>query len=283
MEVIIEPLYDSVGLAGTIPDLNALLITSETIAGGNMVKEKREKNVLEPVEMPILEFENIKTKISSTDIRASINLKSKVNLNEVNESWMNLIKNLSIDNKIGLKWWDILLNKYAEDWRKYHIVKHIWKMIELMKEFKVENKLMFELAIWFHDAIYYPTMNTNEEMSVELFKEFANETGIKEIDYVSNIIMSTKQHKVEDITENDVKLFMDFDLVILGAPNDEYIEYYKDIRKEYEQFSDDQFKNGRISVLKSFLDNKEIFFTKDIREKYEHSARENIMNEIKYD
>lgn len=34
------------------------------------------------------------------------------------------------------------------------------------------NKKLIEICIWFHDIVYYPGRENNEEMSIEFFKKF---------------------------------------------------------------------------------------------------------------
>ena len=75
-------------------------------------------------------------------------------------------------------------------------------------------------------------------------------------------------------------LFLDLDLTILGATLDEYDEYCSQIRREYECYSDQQYRQGRIKVLRSFLDRETLFFTPHFRKKLESKARRNIEREI---
>jgi len=279
MEVEIRPLFDSVGLAGTMEYLDSLLITTETLPGGKMVKEKREENKLTPIDFPILQFDEIEEKISSTDIRAIIIKKGQVDLSKVKNNWLSLMERLKIDEEIGKKWWDILLDHYAEDWRHYHVLKHVWDMLESKKYFKAPENLLFDLAIWFHDVIYCPNESDNEEQSVKLFEQFASESKIEKKEYVTKLIMATKYHKAEE--DYDTKLLLDLDLEILARPNDEYKQYAANIRNEYSSYSDEMYRKGRIQILNSFLKKDSIFLTPEMREKYEARARENIQEEIK--
>jgi predicted metal-dependent HD superfamily phosphohydrolase len=45
--------------------------------------------------------------------------------------------------------------------------------------------------------------------------------------------MATKEHSVLDSIDNDLKLFIDFDMCALGRQQGRYIEYAIAIRKEY--------------------------------------------------
>ena len=75
-------------------------------------------------------------------------------------------------------------------------------------------------------------------------------------------------------------LFLDLDLSILGTTVDKYDEYSSQVRREYECYSDQQYRQGRIKVLRSFLDRETLFFTPYFRDKLDSKARRNIEREI---
>lgn len=77
-----------------------------------------------------------------------------------------------------------------------------------------------------------------------------------------------------------VDVFLDLDLSILGAAEDEYDNYASQIRKEYEQYSWEQYCRGRTAVLESFLGRKRLFFSDYFHGKYEEYAKENISREL---
>ncbi|MBP9889385.1 MAG: hypothetical protein KBF93_24025, partial [Leptospiraceae bacterium] len=78
----------------------------------------------------------------------------------------------------------------------------------------------------------------------------------------------------------DNKIFLDSDLLILGRERNRYIEYMDSIRKEYEWVEKEFYKQERTKVLQKFLERDRIYFTKEIFDKYEKQARENIQFEI---
>jgi predicted metal-dependent HD superfamily phosphohydrolase len=79
-----------------------------------------------------------------------------------------------------------------------------------------------------------------------------------------------------DLTE----IFLDFDLGILGAPQEDYDEYAAQIRREYSYYSGEEYRRGRKAVLEKFLDRKRLYFTDYFYELYESQARQNIQREI---
>lgn len=288
IELEIKPLFDPVGLAGTVPDLESLLITTETIPGGKMVNETRLKNKLAIVDLPILGFGNMKieNKISSTDIRKYIVQKNgSADFELLKKYWKNSCDYFKINVEKQLKWWDILVEYYSMDFRYYHTLNHIEKMLMQTTENQKlisKNIKLFEFACWFHDVIYYPSEKDNEEKSIKLFEEFSHEILLSKSDikYVCKLIEVTKTHKIED-SENDAKLFIDLDLSILGSTPEEYHKYSEMIKLEYSYLPLENYIKGRISVLQKFLERTHIFLTCEFQEKYEAKARENIATELK--
>ena len=80
---------------------------------------------------------------------------------------------------------------------------------------------------------------------------------------------------------NLAAVFLDLDLSILGASEDNYDVYTKQIREEYSYYSVEEYRNGRIKVMKELLNRERLYFTDYFHMKYEVRARENIEREIK--
>jgi len=71
-------------------------------------------------------------------------------------------------------------------------------------------------------------------------------------------------------------LFLDFDLEVLGRERSEYVVYMRQIRREYNQFTDDMYRHGRRAVLEKFLERERLFFSEEFFEKFEETAKENL-------
>eukprot|EP01022_Parablepharisma_sp_SALTPOND_P034613 TRINITY_DN923_c0_g1_i1.p3 TRINITY_DN923_c0_g1~~TRINITY_DN923_c0_g1_i1.p3 ORF type:complete len:376 (-),score=34.57 TRINITY_DN923_c0_g1_i1:3279-4406(-) len=253
-----------------------------------MVQKERLKNGLKAVSLPVLGFEKIEVakKISSTEVRASVVAKAQTDLETLKGFWSETMKGLKVGKELEMKWWDILTDLYSQDWRYYHVLKHVKNMLIIAKDHKEKLKHFpgFELAAWFHDSVYYPALAKNEEESSKLFKEFSKEAGIDEklAEYVTNLIIATESHSIKSDAEYDTKLFVDTDLSILGETKEDYEKYAECVRKEYSHVSKEEYEKGRLAVLNKFLkEGSPLFNTEEMREKYEARARENIMNEIK--
>mmetsp|Transcript_94 Transcript_94/g.101 ORF Transcript_94/g.101 Transcript_94/m.101 type:complete len:164 (+) Transcript_94:251-742(+) len=130
-------------------------------------------------------------------------------------------------------------------------------------------------------AIYNPRLNNNEEESAALWKVFCKEASISGSleEKVFDWIIATKSHKVGQDADNDLKLFLDFDLAVLGKPQDDYNVYADNIRKEYIHYSDDSYRKGRISVLQKLMKG-DLFFTDTFINLFDKISRDNMSSEI---
>ncbi|HEX8736173.1 MAG TPA: hypothetical protein VF721_12670, partial [Pyrinomonadaceae bacterium] len=139
-----------------------------------------------------------------------------------------------------------------------------------------------KLAIWFHDAIYEPQKNDNEIESARLAVRNLSGFGLPEnkIRKVEKMILATEKHEAARL-DTDGKLFLDLDLSILGAGEKTYKNYSRDIRLEYSFVPEDLYRKSRKRILENFARREFIYFTGEVRERFEAAARLNIENEIK--
>lgn len=179
---------------------------------------------------------------------------------------------------------DLLIAKYSEEHRFYHNLSHIHYLLFHAESF--EDKFVdydeVRLAIWFHDAIYDPKSRLNEIESARLAVEKLTELNFppSKIEKVEKMVLATQKHDASGLDE-DGKLFLDLDLGILGAAPQEYKKYAKAIRQEYAFAPESEYRYKRQLVLESFLKNKYIYYTDEMRAAFEKAARDNIANEIK--
>jgi pantetheine-phosphate adenylyltransferase len=148
---------------------------------------------------------------------------------------------------------DIVLKRYQEHHRYYHTVNHLSDVISyLLNENALDDELF--LAAVYHDAIYNPRANDNEEKSAELFLNESKHSKLNksQIDLVCQLILDTKTHKPSNLKS---EIFIQADLNILNQPLSMLIEFEKQIFKEY-QFADFKiYQKNRIEVLKQLNNN----------------------------
>lgn len=171
---------------------------------------------------------------------------------------------------------------YSESHRHYHTLSHLENLIRELEQVKssISDYTTVLLAVFYHDIIYDPGSGDNEQRSADLAERRLKiaEYPADRIDLCKTMILATKAHQISDM--NDVNLFTDADLSILGRQWDEYETYARSIRKEFSAVPDLIYKGGRKGILKSFLTMPSIFKTEEFRRMYEASARSNLKREI---
>ena len=144
-----------------------------------------------------------------------------------------------------------VINAYAEPHRFYHTLEHIEQMLKYLHD---ENLLIHDelfLATVFHDIIYNPQSNTNEEDSANYFMEAAKTSSLThdQKEHIKQLIVDTKTHEP---TVTFSEEFIKADLFILSSSFDKLIAYEKQIFKEYQFVDYSVYKAKRMDVLKHY-------------------------------
>lgn len=295
-KIEVSEIKDTLGGTGNDKNLEALVVTEETLKGGELVNQTRKKNNLKPVDIIIARIVfykgqyDLEHKISSRKIREGIKTDA-IYMEECFEFWKQLtLRDLTLTVNNSNLWFSILRDFYSQFWRKYHTMKHIYEFLTeaniLFHQNKIKDTHNFLFAIWFHDSIYVPSRKDNEERSNFLFNDFYNENKnyLDHIDSnkVNYFIQTTKYHStyIDEITDNDLKYFLDIDMSIFSIEYNQYISYIQQVRNEFSLYNDAEWKEGRILFLRRVINRKYIFYTEEYRNKSEKTARENILREI---
>lgn len=206
--------------------------------------------------------------------------------------WMDFWNGIGLSNQTGCLAYDELKKKYSEKQRHYHTFEHIQSCLNFFKsaENEIYNKNAVLLAIYFHDSIYNPLSKTNEEESAdymfELIEKYSlgsNNNRLNEaLKLAKKMILDTKNHhpsleKYTDKEKNDVLIFLDIDMSILGSSVEKFAQYEKNVRKEYSVVDDKTFYHHRGKFLSELL-NINIFKTKLFSFYLEKKAKNNIEN-----
>lgn len=171
-----------------------------------------------------------------------------------------------------------LVAAWSEPWRRYHSLQHLRECLELLDASRqlAYRPAQIELALWFHDAVYQPREQGNEERSAQWARDAARAVGLSPsaIDSVSSLVMATKDHAPS--RDADTQLLLDIDLAILGAEPARFNESTAQVREEYVHVPDEQWREGRARVLQGFLDRPRIYGTPQFHAARERRARENL-------
>lgn len=171
-----------------------------------------------------------------------------------------------------------LLEAHAGADRHYHTLDHIafcLSELEAVREC-LESPDECCFALWFHDAVYDPRGNDNEERSADwAARELASVGHSPEsIERIRNLILDTRHR--EPPTSNDGAFLVDIDLAILGQPRERFQAYEEGIRLEYAWVDENRFRQGRSALLQGFLDRPHLFHTEAFAVRYDAQARENL-------
>ena len=177
---------------------------------------------------------------------------------------------------------DDLLVRYSEPQRHYHTRQHLG---ECLVEFEAAAHLAtrpaeVETGLWFHDAIYDPHRNDNEERSATLARAALGAAGVAAdaIARVSDSILRTRHHA--DPVSDDERLLLDIDLSILAAEAPRFDEYERQIRLEYAFVAEASFHARRANLLKALLLRPHIYHLAPFRDRLEQRARANLLRSI---
>ena len=166
-----------------------------------------------------------------------------MNLQQLLEKW-----NIKCDIKTILSMWN-------ESHRSYHNLNHLNDLISQINENKSKysekeyDKLI--LTALFHDIVYDPTSQTNEEDSANFLIECAVDKKNSDILDVKQMILDTKTH---NSTTNLSESFNKYDMNIVERDFDQLLEWERGISEEYSIYSKEEYKMGRLKFLESILD-----------------------------
>jgi predicted metal-dependent HD superfamily phosphohydrolase len=170
-----------------------------------------------------------------------------------------------------------LYRSYSENYRKYHTMDHLQECFEFYDSLPdlPGKSALTEMAIWFHDSVYYIGSDKNEEASANWAKYLLMDIGVFEelATKISNIILADHNSKIIDIEQ---QMLADIDLWILASPPQRFLEYERKIRKEYKSIPDEIYYPKRKKIMQGFLNKDHIYYDTEIRHLLENNARKNL-------
>jgi pantetheine-phosphate adenylyltransferase len=150
--------------------------------------------------------------------------------------------------------YNVLLSMWNESHRHYHNQNHLLDVINQINESKsqFESQKDYEkmiLCALFHDCVYDPTRNDNEEKSAEFFLNCCQEKNAYIFD-IKQMILDTKTHEAATALSEK---FNAIDMSIVERDFDQLLEWEKAIHEEYKVYGE-TYKDGRLQFLESLLD-----------------------------
>jgi predicted metal-dependent HD superfamily phosphohydrolase len=180
---------------------------------------------------------------------------------------------------------DEIASAYREPHRHYHTLDHIAALLTLLDRHGkgAGDRDALELAILFHDIVYDPSRQDNEEASAGLAGERLASLGFPRAlsAKVARYILATRHDQPPGaVGDTDLALLLDLDLSVLAAPPDDYRAYAAAVRREYAFVPDELYRPGRRRVLEGFLARERLYLTGRLRDAWEPAARANLAGEI---
>jgi predicted metal-dependent HD superfamily phosphohydrolase len=176
-----------------------------------------------------------------------------------------------------------LLSKYADTGRHYHDLTHLDEVLRNVDELADFARApdVVRLAAWFHDAVYDPRADDNEQRSANLAETMLAAMRVDDavVADVARLVRLTAGHDaVAD--DPDGAVLCDADLAILAADESRYADYVAGVRLEYTHVPDDEFARGRAAVLQHLLGQPSLFRTPTAYAAWETAARANVLAEL---
>ncbi len=148
-----------------------------------------------------------------------------------------------------------LLEYWNEPHRGFHTTKHLYDLIEQIKnrsDISEKQKEQLALIALFHDIVYDPMRNDNEEQSVELFYKYIDYTNdnIHDIHIIADCILDTKTHEPRSAISS---IFSKMDMNIVLQPFIILLEWESGIAKEYSFLPRIEYVEKRCAFLEKMV------------------------------
>ncbi len=178
--------------------------------------------------------------------------------------------------------WAALVAAWSEPHRRYHGLAHLAAVLGLVGELAgaAADPTAVALAAWYHDVVYDPERDDNEQVSADRAR-----VGLRglvpgeRVDEVARLVLLTAGHSPEPGDVNGAVL-CDADLAVLAGPPDAYAAYASAVRAEYAHLSDEEFTAGRIAVLERLLALPLLYRLPAVADEWAPRARANLTAEL---
>ncbi|MCU0444199.1 MAG: adenylyltransferase/cytidyltransferase family protein [Microscillaceae bacterium] len=161
---------------------------------------------------------------------------------------------LPVLQSYGVQNLETLISQWQEPHRYYHNEDHLSFLLEGIEklagqgELSPQDKASLIMTAFFHDVIYDPTRQDNEEKSADFFVQ--NTDNQIDTEQIRQMILDTKKHEAQSKLS---EIFIDLDMwIVTHADFLELLDYEYKIFKEYQFFDYAVYKPVRISLLQQF-------------------------------
>lgn len=153
---------------------------------------------------------------------------------------------------------------YKGPGRHYHTWQHIYEtLLFTRRHYGFQPLVIF--ALIYHDVIYDVQSKRNEEESAIVWETYARLRGLHrhaslKVKTVGDLIRMTAKHRVEEGQGLIFQMMSDADMSIFLCPDEHYLEYARNIWREYRSVGREAYLAGRLGFLRS-IDPESLFYT----------------------
>ena len=198
-------------------------------------------------------------------------------IKQFQDYWTHTASQLNLTVSSCEELYGALYSAYSESQRHYHTVQHIVECLDHFHDIKTHltDALSVELAIWFHDVIYNPQANDNEQQSADYMKQVLESVLVAEqMEKIYAWILATQAHA--PTAHLDLAYLLDIDLAILASDPMRFAEYECQIQQEYAWVEPALYVQKRQQVLRHFLETQPLYQTPFFQKCYERLAKQNL-------
>jgi predicted metal-dependent HD superfamily phosphohydrolase len=186
-----------------------------------------------------------------------------------------------------------LLSQLVDAWsaphRHYHSLRHLQECLQLLGRWGRDEPARHEvgIALWFHDAVYDPRRDDNEDKSAKWAVTALKDLGVSEAKRrrIAKLIRATRHSapaaSARATRVGGLALMLDIDLAILGADRARFEEYERQVRLEYAHVDGAAFARSRADFIETLLGASPLYRTEAARSELEPSARENLRRSLR--
>ncbi|WP_322026165.1 hypothetical protein [Burkholderia sp. BCC1977] len=169
----------------------------------------------------------------------------------------------------------MLAQCYTEPARHYHTLVHVRRCLRHLDlaRHAIPEPDAVELALWFHDVIFVPGAQDNEQRSADWFRHQAA-GRIRACDRICAMILATTHSGTA--AELDTRFACDIDLAALGAPRRRFREDGRRLRAERPELDDRAYDFHERTILRGLFVRPRIYQTDFFYTRCEMRARKNL-------
>jgi predicted metal-dependent HD superfamily phosphohydrolase len=193
---------------------------------------------------------------------------------------------------------DDLVGRHRQPHRRYHGLRHIVWVLRHSRRLEAAiaecrdsvsgyDGTAVTAAACFHDAVYDPRADDNEERSAELAEAQLASLGWEPARRraVAELIRATAGHLFDPPGDAagspwELPILLDADLAVLGSEPAAYAAYVNGVRSEYAHLSASEWIEGRSMVVGRLLARSSLYATEPAATWWEERARANLAAEL---